>query len=93
MFFKTSYVLYGSDGTLSDMMNYQEKRFDYGIVEGVAETSGEIPLYMNADIMNGIRQTFLPIFSTMLNQMNGYVVSALILKRQCYFSISARDIF
>ncbi|VDN59765.1 unnamed protein product [Dracunculus medinensis] len=31
------------DGTLSDMMNYQEKRFDYGIVEGVAETSGEIP--------------------------------------------------
>ncbi|VDK68296.1 unnamed protein product [Litomosoides sigmodontis] len=33
---------------------YRERRFDFGIPEGPNELAGELPLFMNADIMNGI---------------------------------------
>uniref|UniRef100_A0A915Q502 Aminomethyltransferase folate-binding domain-containing protein n=1 Tax=Setaria digitata TaxID=48799 RepID=A0A915Q502_9BILA len=33
---------------------YQERRFDFGIPEGPNELAGELPLFMNADIMNGV---------------------------------------
>nr|CDP90586.1 Bm3944 [Brugia malayi] len=33
---------------------YRERRFDFGIPEGPNEVAGELPLFMNADIMNGV---------------------------------------
>ncbi|VDM97709.1 unnamed protein product [Thelazia callipaeda] len=42
------------DDEILDGNAYHERRFDFGIPEGTSELSGELPLSMNADIMNGI---------------------------------------
>ncbi|VBB27389.1 unnamed protein product [Acanthocheilonema viteae] len=42
------------DDHSADENAYRERRFDFGIPEGPSELAGELPLFMNADIMNGI---------------------------------------
>ncbi|VDN22266.1 unnamed protein product [Gongylonema pulchrum] len=68
---KTDYSVYHADGDagiagfpdprLSEGVHaheeaYEERRFDFGIPEGPNELAGELPLFVNADIMNGIRK-------------------------------------
>lgn len=43
-----------SDGAEDDEELYNERRFSFGIPEGAAEMAGELPLYMNADLLNGV---------------------------------------
>ncbi|MCP9264502.1 Aminomethyltransferase [Dirofilaria immitis] len=43
-----------SDDQTVDENAYRERRFDFGIPEGPSELAGELPLFMNADIMNGV---------------------------------------
>ncbi|VDM09609.1 unnamed protein product [Wuchereria bancrofti] len=42
------------DDQTVDENAYRERRFDFGIPEGPNEVAGELPLFMNADIMNGV---------------------------------------
>ncbi|CAG9529557.1 unnamed protein product [Cercopithifilaria johnstoni] len=42
------------DNQTIDENAYQERRFDFGIPEGPSELAGELPLFMNADIMHGV---------------------------------------
>uniref|UniRef100_A0A0R3RPJ7 GCV_T domain-containing protein n=1 Tax=Elaeophora elaphi TaxID=1147741 RepID=A0A0R3RPJ7_9BILA len=42
------------DDQTADENAYRERRFDFGIPEGPNELAGELPLFMNADIMNGV---------------------------------------
>lgn len=44
-----------SEGQILNEDVYKERRFDFGIPEGPSEMAGELPLFMNGDIMNGIR--------------------------------------
>lgn len=47
-------VIY-SDSTLADASLYEERRLEFGIVEGGIETRGALPVYRNADLMHGMR--------------------------------------
>ncbi|OZC07200.1 glycine cleavage T-protein [Onchocerca flexuosa] len=42
------------DDQTIDENAYRERRFDFGIPEGPSELAGQLPLFMNADIMNGV---------------------------------------
>ncbi|EFO13337.1 aminomethyltransferase [Loa loa] len=42
------------DDQTVDEHAYRERRFNFGIPEGPSELAGELPLFMNADIMNGV---------------------------------------
>lgn len=52
-----------SDDQAMDEDTYREKRFEFGIPEGPNELAGELPVFMNADIMNGIRSVNTVFFS------------------------------
>ncbi|VDM24410.1 unnamed protein product [Toxocara canis] len=38
----------------SDVSSYEERRFEFGIAEGGMELRGALPVYRNADLMNGV---------------------------------------